>query len=43
LLTGRVIDRPPAQTSITFKRAPKAPSKVHETAPMPFGEADDSN
>jgi DNA modification methylase len=43
LLTGKVINRPPAQTSVTFKRAPKAASKVRETAPMPFGEPDDSN
>ena len=27
LLTGKGIDRPPAQTSVTFKRAPKA--KAH--------------
>jgi DNA modification methylase len=43
LLTGKTIDRPPAQTSVTFKRAPKAAPKVRETAPMPFGEPDDSN
>jgi DNA modification methylase len=43
LLTGKVINRPPAQTSVTFKRAPKAASKVRETAPMPFGEPEDSN
>jgi adenine specific DNA methylase Mod len=43
LLTGKVINRPPAQTSVTFKRAPKAALKVRETAPMPFGEPDDSN
>ena len=27
LLTGKTIDRPPAQASVTFKRAPKAPTK----------------
>jgi DNA modification methylase len=43
LLTGKLINRPPAQTSVTFKRAPKAALKVRETAPMPFGEPDDSN
>ena len=30
LLTGKTIDRPPMQTSTTFKRAPKAPMKVRE-------------
>jgi hypothetical protein len=43
LLTGKGIDRPPAQTSVTFKRAPKAQAEVRETASMPFGEPDDSN
>jgi DNA modification methylase len=44
LLTGKTIDRPaPAQTSVTFKRAPKALPKVRETSPMPFGEPEDSN
>jgi len=43
LLTGKTIDRPPAQTSVTFKRAPKARTKVRETSPMPFGEPEDSN
>ena len=43
LLTGKTINRPPAQTSVTFKRAPKAQPKVRETSPMPFGEPDDSN
>ena len=38
LLTGKTIDRPPAQTSVTFKRARKALPKVRETSPMPFGE-----
>jgi DNA modification methylase len=27
LLTGKSIDRPPIQTSVTFKKAPKAPTK----------------
>ena len=43
LLTGKTIDRPPAQTSVTFKKAPKARAKVPETSPMPFDEPDDSN
>jgi site-specific DNA-methyltransferase (adenine-specific) len=30
LLTGTTIDRPPAQASVTFKKAPKAPMKVRE-------------
>jgi site-specific DNA-methyltransferase (adenine-specific) len=42
LLTGKTIDRPPAHASVTFKRAPKAPHKVGETRPMPFGEPEDS-
>ena len=42
LLTGRGIDRPPAQTSVTFKRAPKAPAKVRETRRMYFGDELDS-
>lgn len=29
-LTGKTIDRPPIQTSLTFKRAPKATPKVRE-------------
>jgi DNA modification methylase len=43
LLTGKTIDRPPAQTSVTFKRAPKAQTEVRETSPMPFGEPEDVN
>ena len=43
LLTGKTIDRPPAQTSVTFKRAPKALPIVKETSPMPFGEPEDSH
>jgi len=30
LLTGKAIDRPPAQTSVTYKRAPKTVLKVRE-------------
>ncbi|MCX6546239.1 MAG: DNA methyltransferase [Acidobacteria bacterium] len=36
LLTGKSIDRPPAQTSITYKRAPKAESTVGENREL-FG------
>ena len=43
MLTGKTIDRPPAQTSVTFKRAPKARLEVRETNPMPFGEPEDSS
>ena len=43
LLTGKGIDRPPAQTSVTFKKAPKVQAKVRETSPMPFGEPNNSN
>ena len=44
LLTGKTIDRPAAaQTSVTFKRAPKALPKGRETSPIPFGEPEDSN
>jgi DNA modification methylase len=42
LLTDRGIDRPPAQTSLTFKRAPKAAPKVKETRRMYFDEEADS-
>ncbi|MEW5981312.1 MAG: DNA methyltransferase [Acidobacteriota bacterium] len=41
LLTGRVISRPPQQTSVTFKRAPKTQDDVRETRRMPFGEPED--
>jgi DNA modification methylase len=40
LLTGKTIDRPPMQTSTTFKRAPKAVPKVHERRPLDFGRPD---
>ncbi len=36
LLTGKGIDRPPAQASVTFKRAPKATSKTGKQGTM-FG------
>lgn len=40
LLTGKMIDRPPIQTSTTFKRAPKAMPKAAEQ-PGIFGKEDD--
>jgi DNA modification methylase len=40
LLTGKTIDRPPIQTSTTFKRAPKAVPKVRERPPLDFGQPD---
>jgi len=43
VLTGKGVDRPPGQTSITYKRAPKAQLEVRETSRMPFGEPEDSN
>ncbi|MEW5981164.1 MAG: site-specific DNA-methyltransferase [Acidobacteriota bacterium] len=43
LLTGKTISRPPQQTNVTFKRAPRARDEVRETRPMPFGEPEDSN
>ena len=39
LLTGRTIDRPPLQTSLTFKRAPKASPKVKEQRSLELGAA----
>jgi hypothetical protein len=39
LLTGKTIDRPPAQASVTFKKAPKA--KVDGATPQPFDFAAD--
>ena len=42
LLTGKSIDRPPAQASATFKRAPKAKATVAKAQPLDFqGQADD--
>ena len=40
LLTGKTIDRPPIQTSVTFKRAPKATPKVRERQPLFFDTPD---
>ena len=40
LLTGKTIDRPPIQTSTTFKRAAKAAPKAHERRPLDFGRPD---
>lgn len=40
LLTGQSIDRPPAQTSVTFKRAPKDGSPLAEDRPL-FGTGDE--
>ena len=37
LLTGESIDRPPAQTSVTYKRAPKAASFIGENREL-FGQ-----
>lgn len=40
LLTGKTVDRPPAQTSVTFKRAPRAqPNRVSEQQ-LKFGETE---
>jgi site-specific DNA-methyltransferase (adenine-specific) len=36
LLTGKTIDRPPIQTSTTFKRAPKAAPKTPERKRLDF-------
>jgi hypothetical protein len=36
LLTGKTIDRPPIQTSVTFKRAPKAVTKEAERKRLDF-------
>jgi hypothetical protein len=41
LLTGKTIDRPPLQTSVTFKRAPKADLEVRENRPL-FGDEEAS-
>jgi hypothetical protein len=40
LLTGKTLDRPPAQASVTYKRAPKVLSKATEQ-PRIFGEDDE--
>ena len=36
LLTGKTIDRPPVQASVTFKRAPKAKTKGAAAQPLNF-------
>ena len=41
LLTGKTINRPPAQASVTFKRAPKAPTKAEQPRPLDFAADDD--
>ncbi len=41
LLTGKTIDRPPAQTSVTFKKAPKAPGKAATNVPLDFAPNED--
>lgn len=43
LLTGKGIDRPPAQTSATFKRAPKARPKTGEQKSMFGNQADEDD
>jgi len=40
LLTGKAIDRPPAQTSVTYKRAPKAEMPLGENRKL-FGTPDE--
>ena len=41
LLTEKTIDRPPARTNVTFKRAPKAPLRVSEGPPLDFDANDE--
>ncbi len=41
LLTGKTLDRPPAQTSVTFKRAPKAEAPVLAGRPLNFDAVED--
>lgn len=41
LLAGKGIDRPPAQTSTTFKKAPKAKNKVAPNQALDFSGDDD--
>jgi len=36
LLTGKTIDRPPVQTSVTFKKAPKAKGKTATPTRLDF-------
>ena len=40
LLDGKGINRPPQQTSVTFKRAPKALAKGAEKVQLSFDEPD---
>jgi site-specific DNA-methyltransferase (adenine-specific) len=40
LLTGKTVDRPPIQTSVTFKRAPKAAVKTAERKRLDFDKPD---
>jgi hypothetical protein len=39
-LTGKTIDRPPIQTSTTFKKAPKAAGKQAEKKRLDFDKPD---
>lgn len=41
LLTGKTLDRPPAQTSVTFKRAPKAEAPPMKGRPLDFEAVED--
>jgi hypothetical protein len=41
LLTGKTINRPPAQASVTFKKAPKAKGKAAANAPLDFSPNED--
>jgi len=43
LLTGKGIDRPPAQTSTTFKKAPKAEGKTAKGQTLDFGAESDTD
>ena len=43
LLTGKTLDRPPAQASVTFKRAPKAPEPAAENSSLDFNEDTDED
>ena len=43
LLTGKSIDRPPAQTSTTFKKAPKATRKGVVAPRLGFSDAEESD
>ena len=42
LLTGKTIDRPPVQASVTFKRAPKAKGTGATPRPLDFTGDDDA-